>query len=347
MKRILYLTNLESPYRVRFFNRLARHCRLTVLYERRHCPHRKDHMADKQDCHYQKKYLRGIPVRRESGFSLGILREVSAGYDRIIVGCYNSPAQMAAIAWMRLRKIPYFLNVDGEVFLRGNTLKTRLKRFFLRGAAGYLAAGEKAAAALAQIAGAAPVIPYYFSSLTREELARHRTQPQHRENTVLVVGRNLAYKGMDVALEAARLDPEHTYRFVGLGAKTENFRRRHDIPGNVQLIPFLSKEELEQEYRRCGILVLPSRQECWGLVVHEAASFGTPIVSTWGSGAAVEFLAEAYPQYLARPGDARSLHQCILTLRHAPDKTAYSRYLQEKAAAYSIEAGVEAHLSIL
>ena len=29
MKRILYLTNIEAPYRVRFFNALADHCRLT------------------------------------------------------------------------------------------------------------------------------------------------------------------------------------------------------------------------------------------------------------------------------------------------------------------------------
>ena len=35
MKRILYLTNIEAPYRVRFFNALADHCRLTVAYERR------------------------------------------------------------------------------------------------------------------------------------------------------------------------------------------------------------------------------------------------------------------------------------------------------------------------
>ena len=46
---------------------------------------------------------------------------------------------------------------------------------------------------------------------------------------------------------------------------------------------------------------------CLRLVVNEAASFGTPIVSTWGSGAAMEFIGDDYPQFLAKPADAGSL----------------------------------------
>ena len=346
MKRVLYLTNIESPYRVRFFNQLARQCDLTVLFERRHCAVRRDHLSGESDCRFRKRYLRGIPLRRESAFSLGILKEVSRDYDCIIVGCYNSPAQMAAILWMQLRKIPYFLSTDGELFLQGNSLKTRLKRYFLRGAAGYLAAGPRSTEALAEIAGEAPVIPYYFSSLTQAELAQCRSQTQARENTVLVVGRDLACKGMDVALEAARLDPETPYRFVGMGNDTERFRRKHAIPPNVRLIPFLSKNALAEEYQRCGMLLLPSRQECWGLVVNEAAAYGTPIVSTRGSGAALEFLADRYPQYLATPGDAQDLHRAILALRHSRDLD-YPDYLRRISAAYSIEAGVAAHMSLI
>lgn len=344
MKRALYLTNIEVPYRTRFFNLLAEQCDLTVLYERRHSSSRNAQWASGEACRYRRKSLHGIPLRKESSFSLGILREVCAGYDRVIVGCYNSPAQMAAILWMRLLRIPYLVNVDGEVFLTKKGLKSRLKRFFLRGAAGYLAAGEQAAETLREIAGSAPVTPYYFSSLTQTELEQHRVQSESRDNTVLVVCRYLTCKGLDVALEAARMDPDVTYRFVGMGEQTQRFRREQAIPDNVELIPFLQKNELEQEYRRCGMLVLPSRQECWGLVINEAASFGTPIVSTWGSGAAVEFLSEKYPQYLAQPGDARALLRAIQTLRHSGDLDTYCDYLKEKSAAYSIEASVAAHI---
>lgn len=346
-KRILYLTNIAVPYRTRFFNELAKHCDLTVLYERERSSNRDAAWAFAESCRFRYKTLRGIKVRNEYGFSLKILKEIAGGYDWVIVGCYNSPVQMLAILYMRLMGIPYLLNVDGEVFLAGNALKTGLKRFFLRGAGGYLAAGEKAADSLAEVSGGKPVYPYGFSSLSQKELEENRRPgARPREAFVLVVGQYFAYKGMDVALRAAQMDTQRQYRFVGMGARTEQFRKDYagQIPDNVEIIPFLQKPDLEEQYRSCSMLLLPSRQECWGLVINEAASFGTPIVSTWGSGAAVEFLSDAYPAYLAKPADAQSLLDSVRMLRSAGDTDAYCRYLMEKSENYSIEKSVQVHL---
>lgn len=52
------------------------------------------------------------------------------------------------------------------------------------------------------------------------------------------------------------------------------------------------------------MLLLPSSQECCGLIINEVASFGTPIVSTVVSGATVEFLSDNYSNLLAIPGKA-------------------------------------------
>ena len=89
--------------------------------------------------------------------------------------------------------------------------------------------------------------------------------------------------------------------------------------------------------------MLPSRQECWGLVINEAASFGIPIVSTIGSGAAVEFLANEYPQYLATVGDSRDLYEKIKLALNDENKEEYSEFLKIKGLKYSIERSVEAH----
>lgn len=346
-KRILYLSNIEVPYRARFFDALSERCALTVLYEREVSSNRDAAWTGSERGSYSRAYLGGIPVGTENAFSLKILRHITGGYDTVIVGCYNSPVQMLAMLAMRLCRIRFLINVDGEAFLNGRGPKAWLKRFFLKGAAGYLAAGEKAAESLRSVAGGKPVTTYPFSSLSDAQLAANSQNAQDsRGDTVLVVGQFYDYKGLDVALEAARMDAGFSYRFVGMGKRTELFRTQYqtDSLPNVQLIPFLQKKELEEEYRQCSMLVLPSRQECWGLVVNEAASFGTPIVSTWGSGAAVEFLSDAYPQYLAQPGDPASLLACIQQLRAQEDRAAYSDYLKKKASAYSIEKSVQAHL---
>ena len=348
MKKVLYISNTEVPYRVRFFNELAQHCDLTVLYERKKTSTRNNIWAKSIEKGYCVKYLHGIQIRGESTFSFGVLAEIVRNYDVIIVGCYNSPVQMMAILVMRLFKIPYMLNLDGEIFIQDDGFKSRMKRFFLSGADKYLVAGEKAAESVCEIVGDEEVIPYYFSSLSEKEIQKNGNIAQYteRDETILVVGQYLEYKGLDVALEAARLDQSIKYKFVGMGNRTELFRKENQIPENVEIIPFLQKMELEQEYRNCAMLVLPSRQECWGLVINEAASFGMPIVSTWGSGAAVEFLAERYPQFLAKPGDSEALLRCIRHCRAHEEVAVYQAHLLEKAAKYTIEKSVQAHLRV-
>lgn len=344
MKKVLYLTNIEVPYRVQFFNQLAESCDLTVLYETRGTGARDKVWAKSVNTRHRAKFLQ----RRRIFFS-EIMKEICNGYDSVIVGCYNSQIQIVAMFLMRLRRIPYIINLDGEPFLEGNSLKSTIKRFVLSGAEKYLVAGEKTAHSLVPVAGNKKVIPYYFSSLSEQELQEHwaASEQSERNDTILVVGQYFDYKGMDVALKAAQLDQSLHYKFVGMGTRTEQFWKDFagDIPSNVEIVPFLQKEELEKEYASCAMLLLPSRQECWGLVINEAASFGTPIVSTWGSGAAVEFLSDHYQQYLAKTGDAEDLLRCIRNCLHTENLAAYQRFLLKKSKDYTIEKGVQAHLS--
>ena len=344
MKRVLYLTNIEVPYRVRFFNELAKHCDLTVMYERRKSANRDNKWASGEAKNYRVEYLDGKDVGDEYGFSWRILGLVKKNWDVVVIGCYNSRVQMLAMSYMRLNHIPFVINLDGEPFI-GNGLKAIVKMMMLKGADGYLTAGVKSGESLkAAIGDKRPVVPYFFSSLNDEEIAGNARSKEKREDYVLVVGQYFDYKGMDVAFRVAYMDKSIRYKFVGMGKRTELFlREMGEMPDNIEVIPFLQKAELEEEYRRCSLLLLPTRQECWGLVVNEAASFGTPIVSTWGSGAAMEFIGDAYPQFLAKPGDANSLLECVRQCLKA-DNSEYSAYLKEVSKKYSIERNVDAHL---
>lgn len=350
MKKVLYVTNIEVPYRVRFFNQLAEHCDLTVLYGREKGAQRNGKWSKSQSISHKALYLKGFKLGLEDTFSFGILKHVfSKQYDAVVLGCYNSPTQMLAILAMRLFRKPYILNIDGEVFVGEKGFKNKLKKFFLSGASHYVAAGEKSAESLKAIVKNKPITPYCFSSMSGEELKRNANIGCNPGQTVLVVGQYLDVKGIDVALEAAKMDDSFQYKFIGMGAQTQEFIEKYQAASvkNVEFIPFLQKQDLEKEYQTCGVFVLPSRQECWGLVVNEAASFGTPIVSTWGSGAGVEFLADEYPCYLANPGDHKDLYQKIKAALLDENKEEYRRFLLEKSKKYSIEQAVEAHCRVL
>ena len=350
MKKVLYLTNIEVPYKVRFFNELSKHCDLTVLYERSSSSNRDRKWAGSEEIKYKAVYLDGIKIGNEFSFSFRVLKCVLGKYDDVIISCFNSPVQLMASLVMRILKKPYYLSFDGEMFLEGKGLKTQLKRFFVLGAKKYLTAGEKSAESLRSIVRDKEIIPYYFSSMSKDEIEEHEQRQREvvRDKTVLVVGQYFDYKGMDIALKAAKMDSSIWYKFVGMGKRTELFIEEQDARkcSNVQVIPFMQKKELEEEYMKSAMLVLPSRQECWGLVINEAASFGTPIVATEGSGAATEFLKEYYGKYLAETGNPKDLYDkiCLVLNENCAE---YSQYLIEKGKRYSVQEMVVVHCQLL
>lgn len=115
----------------------------------------------------------------------------------------------------------------------------------------------------------APVATYPFSSFTGER-ARElvRADAVRDSRLVLVVGQYKDYKGLDVMLGAIpTLSDGLCFHFVGMGKKADEFRALVEAKGlsdDVEVVPFLKPDDLAAEYLRAGLLVLPSRQECWG-----------------------------------------------------------------------------------
>jgi glycosyltransferase involved in cell wall biosynthesis len=348
MKKVLYTTAQVMPYRTKFFNILANDCNLTVLYDNCKEGERNDmwiHSVNiKHKCFFlNHKYLHQVFAWLE------ILFWVSKKWDVRIVGCINSKIEIVAILYMRLFHIPYILNLDGETFFEGNSIKSKMKKFMVKGAKAYLGAGEKSVYNLKKVLGNVSTCIFNFSSLTENELVTHRQYPILRKDYILIVGGYLPYKGLDIALETAKLMPNIIFKFVGSGKRSNLLMLKANFMNlkNVQIVPFLQSYELFQEYKRCKLFVLPTVQECWGLVINEAASFGTPIVSTWGSGAAVEFLSDDFSQFLAKPNDAVSLKEAIVAYLRFNYKKEYADYLIEKSKDYSIEKMCRKHIQFI
>ena len=348
--RVLYISNIEVPYRNKFFNLLSKNCDLTVLYEREQSSNRDSGWVKSEQSIYKKEYLSGIQHGREQTFSFAILKYIFRKYDRIIVGCFNDPVQMLAIIAMKITRKKYYVNVDGKMFDTGNIIKRKLRQFFIRGAKGYFCAGEVASQYLIKFVGEdKPIYPYLFSSLDETDLSQvEHVDPSVRNRRILVIGQYEEYKGLDIAAKVAKLTPNFEYTFVGMGHKAELFRNyvTENKIDNIQIIPFLQKEDLNQLYKTYGLLILPSRQECWGLVINEAAAYGMPIVSTWGSGAAEEFLSPQYADFLAESEDVDSLRKCVEAYWKSSDKEKanYSGYLFERSRKYCIEENVQSFI---
>ncbi len=78
----------------------------------------------------------------------------------------------------------------------------------------------------------------------------------------------------------------------GAGVLHDEMIRLVDQAGDtsIQIHPFCQPEELAKEYRCARIFCLPSFEEHWGVVVHEAALSGCVLLLAKGVGAAEDFL---------------------------------------------------------
>ncbi len=135
------------------------------------------------------------------------------------------------------------------------------------------------------------------------------------------VGRLEHEKGIDVLAAAYRRYRELTgdpWPLVVGGVGSES-SRLVGLPG-VDLAGFVQPDELPGLLGRAGCLVLPSRFEPWGVVVHEATAAGLPVLCTSVVGAAGRLVLDGYNGVVVPPGDADALARGLLRLSRASDR---------------------------
>lgn len=149
------------------------------------------------------------------------------------------------------------------------------------------------------------------------EIRREAKQP-----IVLFVGRLVAYKGVDVLLEA--LTGLHACGLIvgdgPLRAALEARARELDIAGRVRFLGSVVDDELAALYRACDVFVLPSvtRQEAFGVVQLEAMAAGKPVVST-DVGTGVGWVnRHGETGYVVPPGDPVALREALRRLLADP-----------------------------
>jgi glycosyltransferase involved in cell wall biosynthesis len=80
---------------------------------------------------------------------------------------------------------------------------------------------------------------------------------------------------------------------------------------NVVILPFMEKQQLLDELNKGGVFCLPSFAEQWGVVVHELAILGYPMLLTSICGANTEFLIEGYNGYSFNPRDKSTMNNAL------------------------------------
>lgn len=107
----------------------------------------------------------------------------------------------------------------------------------------------------------------------------------------LYVGRFTESKGVDTLMRAYKIYRQQlggswTLTCIGNGPLESLIRS----DSRIEVLPFMSQADLACHAHNAGAFILPSRYEPWGVVVHEFASAGLPLILSDQVGASPQFL---------------------------------------------------------
>ena len=300
--RIAVIINMIAPYTRPLFEELARRdeCELLVVSE---TPMERDkRWQPETDLSFEHVLLDSWTVNLArlavgSGFKtrfdtfiylprnpLAPLRRFGA--DVVVAagaGIWSSPSNLAALAARRRRGwafVPWW----GSYRRDQPTLPRRIAepwvRHFIQTSDAWLPYGTRQARDVIAL-GADPrrTVLAPLTAVAPHDVTPS-AMPTGRALRYLFVGRLLEIKGLDDLLEAfGRLDSGELW-IVGEGPLRGKLEQAAAGNERIRLLGYLEGEALRKIYRDADVLVMPSLYDAWGLVVHEALTYGLAVIAS-------------------------------------------------------------------
>ena len=360
MEKVLYTTNIPSPYRVDFFNELGRYVDLTVAYERESANTRNIQWLSEKAVNYKAIFMKGRPIGDDTAFCPEIIPLIFKGkFDRIIIGAYYTATGILATELLRLFKIPFSFSGDGGFEHKENIIKRGIKNHLQSGGEMYFSPSRYSDQVLYNAGYRKEQIKrYVFTSVREKDIIKQPvTMKEKRQirrklgipekKMLLGVGRLLELKGWDTLLDLAeRFAPDTGIYIVGgnpIGTCYEKYTCMNTT--NTHFIEFKQKAELAEYYMAADVFVFPSHKEAWGLVVNEAMAYGLPVVTTKTCVAGSELVEDGKNGYLFTAKKREELfHKLDVILSDQTLSLSMAKASLDKIHNYTIENMVKDYL---
>ena len=273
--KVLFLTNLPSPYRVEFFNQLSKYVDLHVLFENNINNHRNsdwfDYDHDKFKSYYLNKNL------------LKLLHEINPD---IVINCnYSSINGILTAFYSKLKRKIYLIEADGGIVIKRNKIIELAITYLFSLCDIFMSSSIYTDEYITYYKVPKSKIRHFrFSSLTNDEINKNSSNIRISSSPnleLLYIGQIIHRKGLDILLRALENVENVNLRIIG-GLETNDLKKiREELKlKNIEYIDFINKTKLLEYYKNSDTFILPSREEIWGLVLNEAISFNLPFISS-------------------------------------------------------------------
>ncbi|EJV64234.1 glycosyltransferase family 4 protein [Bacillus cereus] len=313
--KIGIVTNLRSPYRKLQIEEISKNSNwdISVYYTNKNILGRS---WDVDPINNVKEIpLKGFKLSRNHGnLNFGLLKIILEN-DVILIGGYEKPTYIVLSLLARLFKKPYIIIYDGISPKRilGNEHKAKylIKKMVISGATAIFGNGivsskyfcEKFNFKSDRVFNQCLTVDIESiksllgnSDKYREEL-RERYQINSEKKVLIYSGRLIKRKNVDkILLALNQINNKEKYELLILGDGEEReslIELAKQLNVNLQITGFIANQtELFKHYFVGDVLILPSNEEPWGLVINEAMAAGLPIISSDECGASLDLVKD-------------------------------------------------------
>jgi len=294
-RHVLWLTNVAAPYRVPVWKYLSNRVALTVALLETNVRLAHDASANRgsdwlaSGCDgYAVSQLRTLRMARGEARYYFVSGRLPMTWDSILIGGWESPAYWQALLLakiMRRRAVGFYESTLLTQRHKDGAIGWARRRFY-RSLDAVVVPGRAAEAAVIEMGIDRSRVHVGFNAVDvmriRDAVASC-PQPVGPGHHYLYVGQLIDRKGVDLFLQAfaaVRVAGDRAI-VVGVGeseAELRELTRRLGLGSVVAFAGYVSHDELPSIIARSQTLVMPSREEVWGLVANEGLAGGLHVI---------------------------------------------------------------------
>jgi len=250
---------------------------------------------------------------------------ISPKYNYIYISGYNHFVTFTTVVLCIFFRKQYLLNTDLIVFKNNNFLLNIIKNYFLIKAHKILLCNRKFSDKKFVRENTNIIDFTYYVSRKRLLNDEPTEKPlwlkklfDSREKTIIFVSsRLIPRKGCEILLEAFRninKIEDVILLIEGNGSEYElinKFILKNNLKNYVKMLGFSQFKTHSWLIRNCDIVIVPSHEDNWGIVVDEGLKLNKIVISTYSTGSAVSLINHGINGYLYESHNSKELTKLI------------------------------------
>lgn len=339
--KVGFITNISSPYKTLQVEEFCKidNIELTVYYTE---PENKKIKWEEIDSAFKEIKLDQYNFLAKYNLILNKgIKEIIKKNDLILLSGYEQLSMIYASQLCKLYKKPYVILFDGiskfKLDKEGNKLKKFIKKIVINGSS-YVMANGKVGRDYFEKGFNYPsdrIFNQYLSidskkiKLLSEKKGEYRKSYREKYNidgnkkVLMYSGRLIEKKNVEIAIEAiAKLNKQDIVLFITGGGELKNniLELGNSLGVEIIITGFIDKqEELFKHYFMADALILPSKDEPWGLVVNEGMTAGLPVLVSDICGCSDDLVVDGENGYLINCLDKHDISSKIYKLLYEND----------------------------